>query len=135
MGGKNHGGRAIAALHAMGFAERVLQGRQLTRPGRQALDGGDGVAVGLHREHQARAHGCAVDQNRAGATAAMFASGVGAGEQQLIAQAIEQRHARFDLDCALLVVDVEFNLHARHAAEPKASVRARIASVTATRRR
>ena len=75
-------GRAVAALHAVGLAERVLDHAELARRGRQPLDGGDGVAVGLHREHQAGAHRLAVDQHRAGAADAVLAAGMGAGEQR-----------------------------------------------------
>ena len=99
--GEDHRRRAIAALHAVGLAERVLQRRQLARPRRQALDGGDGVAVGLHREHQAGAHRRAVDQHRAGAADAVLAAGMRAGEQELVAQAVEQARARLDLDRVL----------------------------------
>ena len=113
MGGEDHRRRAIAALHAVGLAECVLNGRELARPGRQALDGGDGVSVGLHREHQAGAHRRAVDQHGAGAADAVLAAGMRAGQQQLVAQAVEQARARLDLDRACFSVDGQFNAHAR----------------------
>ncbi len=96
--GQDHRRRAVAALHAVRLAERILHGRELARPGRHALDGGDGVAVGLHREHQAGAHRRAVDQHGAGAAHAVLAAGMRAGEPQPLAQAIEQARARLDLD-------------------------------------
>ena len=54
------------------------------------------VAVGLRREHQAGAHGSAVEDDRAGAADAVLAADMGAGEQQIVAQEIAQQHPRFD---------------------------------------
>ena len=65
-------------------------------------------AFGLHREHQAGAHRLAVDQHGAGAADAVLAADMGAGEPQLVAQAIGQRQARLDVDADLLAVDLEF---------------------------
>ncbi len=53
-------------------------------------------AVGLHREHEARAHGGAVDQHRARAAHAVLAAEVRAGEVALLAEEVGERHARFD---------------------------------------
>ena len=98
MRGQDHAGGAVAALQAMGFAERILDHAEFARRRRQALDGGDLVAVGLHREHQAGPHRLAVDQHGAGAADAVLAAGMGAVEQKILAQRIEQRLARLDLD-------------------------------------
>ena len=108
--------------------------------GRQPLDGGDRVAVGLHREHQARAHRHAVDQHRAGAADAVLAAGMRAGERELVAQAVEQGHARLDVDrVAVLPVDVELDLHARTRGVPRSAHRSigahRADASRATRRR
>ena len=46
----------------------------------------------------------------------MLAAGMRAGEQELVAQAVEQARARLDLDRVLYLVDVELDLHARLAA-------------------
>ena len=100
----------------MRLAERILQWRQFARPRRQSLDGGDGVTVGLDREYQAGSDRGAIDQHRAGAAHAMLAAGMSAGQQELVAQAVEQAGAWLDLDGVLLPVDVEFELHARLAA-------------------
>ena len=118
MRGEDHRRRAIAALHAVGLAERVLNGRELARPRRHALDGGDGIAVGLHREHQARAHRRAVDEHGAGTADAVLAAGMRAGEQQPFAQAVEQARARLDLDRVRLSIHAEFNAHARPGFRP-----------------
>ena len=115
MGGEDHRRRAVPALHAVGLAERVLDGRELARAGRHPLDGGDLYAVGLHGEHQAGAHGHAVDQHGAGAAHAVLAAGMGAGEPEPVAQAIEQAGARLDLDRVQAPVDGKLNPHARPA--------------------
>ena len=73
------------------------------------------IAVGLHGEHQARAHGRAVDQHGAGAAYAVLAAGMGAGEPELVAQAVEQAGARLDLDRVHAPVDSKLNPHARLA--------------------
>ena len=100
--GQDHAGRAIAALQAVGFAERILDHAEFARRRRQAFDRRDLVAVGLHREHQAGAHRLAVDQHRAGAADAVLAAGMGAVEQKILAQCVEQRLARLDIGGAAL---------------------------------
>ena len=132
--GEDHRRRAIAALHAVGFAERILHGRQLARPRRQPLDGGDGIAVGLHREHQAGAHRRAVDQHRAGAADAVLAAGMRAGEQSLSRRQSSRVVRGSTSTVCFSPVDVELDLHGRLAAldrrrrprEPRASTAARL---------
>jgi hypothetical protein len=85
MRGEDHGRGTVAALHAMRFAEGILQGRKLPWPRRDAFDRGDGIAVRLHRKHQARSHRRAVKKNGACAAYAMLAPGVRAGQQQAFA--------------------------------------------------
>ena len=53
-------------------------------------------AVGLHREHQARAHGLAVEQHRARAAHAVLAPEVRAGEAAPLAEEVGQRQAGLD---------------------------------------
>jgi len=62
---------------------------QFARRWRDAFDGGDLVAVGLYREHQAGARRLAVEQHGAGAADAVLAAGMRAGETEIVAQAIE----------------------------------------------
>ena len=69
------------------------------------------AAFGLHRQHQAGAHRGAVDDDRAGAAHAVLAADMGAGEPQLMAQAIGQGQPRLDLDLDLLAVDFEAHWH------------------------
>src|SRR5579885_3179197 len=80
--------RAEAALQAMIIAERLLQRVQRLAVGRDAFDRHDLVAVGLHREHQARAGRTAVEQNGAGAADAVLAAQMRAGKAQIVPQEI-----------------------------------------------
>ena len=85
----------------------------LSSPGRrrQTLDGGDLVAVGLHREHQAGTHRLAIDQHGAGAADAVLAAGMRAVEQEILAQHIEQRLARLDIGGPADAVDAKLDFH------------------------
>ncbi len=114
----------------------------LSSPGADAdaLDGGDLVAVGLHRQHQAGSNRLAIEQHGAGAADAMLATGMGAVEQEILAQRIEQRLARLDVGGTVDAVDAQIDLHRASpldmaAALSRACSSARMQSVTATRRR
>ena len=91
--GHQHARRAEAALQAVVLAERLLQRVERRRP-RQPLDRRHLGAVGLHGEHQARARGLAVDQDRARAADAVLASDVRAGEPEVLAQEVREQLAR-----------------------------------------
>ena len=86
-------GRAEAALQAVVLPEGLLQ-RMQHAVLHQALDRRDLGAVGLHREHQARAGRLAVDQHRARPADAVLAADVRAGEPQVLAQEVDQQLAR-----------------------------------------
>ena len=78
--------RAEAALQRVMTAERLLQ-----RPPRQALDRAHVAAVGLHGEHQARAHGDAVELDGARAADAVLAADVRARQAELVSQEVAQQ--------------------------------------------
>ena len=63
------------------------------------------VAVRLHRQHQAGARRAAVEQDGAGAADAVLAAEMGAGQAELVAQEIGERHPHFDLFLVALAVD------------------------------
>ena len=63
----------------------------------QRLDGAHRPPVGLHREHQARAHGLAVDLHRARSADAVLAADVRAGQPEVVAQEVGQQRARLDV--------------------------------------
>ena len=102
--GDQHAGRAIAALQGVMRRERRAQvGHH--RIVAQALDGGDLRALAGHREGDARARGCAVDQHRARAADAVLAADVSTGEILLAAQEIREMRARLSLRRDGLAVD------------------------------
>ena len=90
--GQQHAGRAEAALQAVVAPEGRLQ-RMERAVLHQALDGRDLGAVGLHRQHQARARGLAVHQHRAGAADAVLAADVRAGEREVLPQEVDEQLA------------------------------------------
>src|ERR1043166_3057766 len=71
-------GRAEAALQSMMRDEGALQRMQILW-GAEPFDRSDLLALRLHRKHQARAHGLAIDDHRAGAADAVLATDVRAG--------------------------------------------------------
>ena len=107
--GREHAGRAIAALQRVALLERRLQVGDFAGI-RQALDGLDLGAVALHRQHQAAAHDLAVHPHGAGAADAVLAADMAAGERQILAQEIDQRLARLDALSDALAVDGEGNV-------------------------
>src|SRR5204862_2405445 len=97
--------RAEAALEAVAFPEGLLQRMELLRSGRLPFDGGEGMAVRLHGEHDARAHRLAVEEHRAGAAHAVLAADVSAGQVQLVAQEVREQQAGLDLALVGAAVD------------------------------
>jgi hypothetical protein len=93
-------------LQRVMLAERGLQWREVAVV-RQAFNGYDFRAVHLRREHQACAHGVAIDQDRAGATHAMLASHMRARQAQVMTQAIGKREPGLNLDRDLLAIYFE----------------------------
>jgi hypothetical protein len=133
VGGEQDAGRAVAALEPVLVLEGLLQWREAL-VGRDAFHRRDGVAAGLHREHEARAHRLAVQQYGARAAHAVLTAHVGAGEIEHLAEAVGQREAGLHLHRVLAPVHREAH-RARHAAlrqRPIASVRTRSASTAAT---
>ena len=57
-------------------------------------------AVGLHREQRAGLDAAAVDQDGAGAALARVAADVRAGQEKVLAQEVDQEHARLDVGFA-----------------------------------
>ena len=75
----------------------------------QAFDRFDGSAVELDGEDQAAANDLAVDADRAGATRAMLARPMGAGQAELVAQEIDQIESRLHATFDRRAVDSETN--------------------------
>ena len=72
---------------------------------REPFDGRDLGAVGLHREHQARAHRLAVDEHRARAAHAVLAPEVRAGERAVLPEEVGERLAGLDAPRRARAVD------------------------------
>src|SRR5580658_1412542 len=75
----------------------------------EALDGGDLVAAGLDRQHEAGANGYLVDQDRAGAAHAVLTAQVRAGELQSLPQEVGQCHPDVCLGAPVLAVYIELD--------------------------
>ena len=73
----------------------------------RAFDRRDLVAVVHGGEAQARIHAPAVDMHRARAALAVVASFLRSGQMQVLAEAIEQRRARIELQIVLLAVHTQ----------------------------
>ena len=85
-------GRAEAALERVALADRLLQRVQVLGVA-EALDGEHLLAPGLDREHEARPDGDTVDDHGAGAADAVLAAEMGAGQPELFAEEVGERHA------------------------------------------
>src|SRR5262249_23249524 len=69
-------------------------------------DGADRLALRLHGEHQAGAHGFLVEDHGAGAADAVLAADMGAGLAAVVADGIDQGAARLDPDSVVAAPDV-----------------------------
>jgi hypothetical protein len=109
-----HARRAIAALQRVFLRER---GSEAPHQGVfvKTFDGAHAGAVAAHSIGDAGARDFAVDLNRTGATDAVLASHVRAGEQQLLAQKIGEIRARRYVRLDGLAVDCERDFHAAQA--------------------
>src|SRR5467141_3456022 len=109
LGSDQHPWSAVAALQAVRLAEAVLQDAQRSVGFGETLDGGDAVAVRLHRVHEAGTHRLSVEHHRARAADAVLAADVRAGEVKVLAQPVHQRQARRHLGRSRLAVDLDGN--------------------------
>src|SRR3954469_19757825 len=75
-----HARRAIAALERVRVAEAVLKHAWAAVRFRETFHRGHAMTVGLHGEHEARAHRLAVEKHRARAADAVLAADVRAGQ-------------------------------------------------------
>jgi hypothetical protein len=105
-----HAGRAEAALQAMMLVKALLQSTERPIRRGKSLDRGDGLAVRLYGEHQARAGAEPVDQHRTGTAHTVFASHMRAGQIDLVAKKVRQQQPRLDLTLNGLPADVKLNV-------------------------
>ena len=92
-GAHQHARCAVAALQRMVGVEGLLQRGERVAVG-EALDRGDGRAVGLHGEHGAALHGDAVEVHGARAAAPGVAPDVRARQIEVVAQEVHEQAAR-----------------------------------------
>src|SRR5690606_25198220 len=111
--GGQHAGRAEAALQRMVLAKRRLQRAQILAV-RKAFDRGDLRALGLGREHEAGAHGRAVDDDGACAAHAVLAGYVRTRAPQVMTQAVGKRSAHRHLRSNVRAVQLEPDRSTRH---------------------
>jgi hypothetical protein len=98
--------RAIAALEGVLVDEGLLHRMQLAVL-RKPLDGGDLLAFGGQRQRQAGEHAAAFNQHRAGAALAVIAALLAAGQAKMLAQCVQQRGARVDVERTGFAVDLQ----------------------------
>src|SRR5581483_11145809 len=89
--------RAVAALERIALDERGLQGMERLRLA-QTFDRYDVVVLVHNRQRQARVDAPAVDEHRTGAALPVVAALLRARQMQKLAQRIEQRCARVQLE-------------------------------------
>ena len=82
---------------------------QLVGRRRDALDGENIMAVGLHREHKAGTRRAVIEEDGACPADAVLAAEMGAGEAELVADEIGQRDAHLDFFLVPLAVDGQSN--------------------------
>src|SRR5262249_55666084 len=105
-----HAGRAEAALQPVMLAKRLLQRMELS-VAHQALHRSELGAVGLDGEHDARARGLAVEQDRTRAADPVLATDMRAGEPQILADEVDQQLARLASPLVSDAVDLQSNGH------------------------
>src|SRR5882672_5014110 len=99
-----HSRGAVAALKAVRLAEAVLQYAHRAVGIRETFDGGDAVAVCLHRVHEAGTYRLSVEHHRARPADAVLTADVRAGEPELISQPVDERKPRRHLSRTPLAV-------------------------------
>src|SRR6266550_5365564 len=118
-----HPRRAEAALETVLVPEGLLE-RLEGRPVGHPLDRPDLGAVRLDGEHRARLGALAVHVDRAGTAVARVAADVRTGEQEHIAQEVDEEQPGLDVGFADLAVDGEADMLGRHARHSYAFARA-----------
>ena len=105
-------GRAETALQAVLLVEGLLDGMQVFEAvNGEALDREEIMAIRLHREHQAGAHGLAVEQDGASAAHAVLAADVGAGQAEVLADEVAQKQPGFDRPLVGCAIDIDGDVH------------------------
>ena len=102
-------GRAVAALERIVLDERCLHGMERVAGGKP-LDSGDLRPLVHHCERQAGVDPPSLDQDRARAAGALVAPFLGSGQAQMLAQGVEERGARIQLQALRTTIDDQLDL-------------------------
>src|SRR5215813_4650996 len=100
----DHARRAETALESVLLPEALLDGVKLAVFG-QALDRGDGGAIGLDRKERARLHRQPIHEDGAGAALARVAADVRARETDHLTDVVDEKQSGLDLVAVRLAVD------------------------------
>ena len=109
---------AEPALQPVRVAECLLHCGESAVGVPESLDRGDLAAIGLNREHQARADRGAVDQHRACSAHAVLASQVSTGQVTGLAEEVGQDQTRLDSCVCRCAVDDDLDRDVRHVLPP-----------------
>ena len=126
----HHAGGAEPALQSVALHEALLDGIEFAVVF-EALDRADVVPARHRGEHRARLHRIAVHGDDARAAVAGVAAPVGPGQAQLVAEEMDQQHARFHLGAHCLAVDGHVHLHG-YASSPVGSCSTSLRSTRST---
>src|SRR5258708_11515010 len=103
-------GGAKAALQSMLLLESLLDGVQIAIGSSHTLNGRHYHAIGLHCEHQARAHGLTVQQYSTATTDAMFAANMRTREMKIVAKKIRKKQAHRHALFGAMTIDGHCNI-------------------------
>jgi hypothetical protein len=103
-------GRTKAALLRVVFDKSGHDGMQLATV-REPFDGYDLTSLRLYREQAASIDWLAIEDDRAGATDPAIAHLLSPGQIQMVAESIEQRDARFEIQCVAHTVNPQSDGH------------------------
>jgi len=103
----DHSGHAETALHGAGLDEGLLDGVQEAIAALQSLDGHDITTVEQRSRQQTGIDRLAVEQYCAGATFALAATRLGAGQLKTLAQQLGHRLRGRDLGGLILAIQLE----------------------------
>src|SRR5438874_4924743 len=80
---------------------------------RQTLDGAHALSFTRDRERHAGIHGLAIEEDRARAARPFVADALRAGEPERLAQRVEERPVRRDVDADPISIDLERDVNGR----------------------
>ena len=107
----DHAGRAEATLQRVIVSERFLDGMQFPAVTRQAFDGDDVAAVGLHGQHRTGLDAVAVEVNGARTAVAGVAADHGSDLAEAVTQVVHEEQPRFHVVGISCSIDGDSDAH------------------------